>query len=114
MELIERANFLEELQAKFEVVAASEGHCVLVSGEAGIGKTSLIKTFCSAIKDESKIFQGTCDSLFTPRPLAPVYDILWQMKKDNGELAGDVPGKATLFTHLYQELERQEGTTVII
>ena len=48
MELIERDGFFDLLQAKFETVSEGEGHCVFVSGEAGIGKTSLIKTFCKA------------------------------------------------------------------
>lgn len=38
MELIERATFLTSLQLQFEKVVAGEGHCVFVSGEAGIGK----------------------------------------------------------------------------
>ena len=40
MELIERDGFLEILQAQFKNLALGEGHCVFVSGEAGIGKTS--------------------------------------------------------------------------
>ena len=82
MELIERDGFLRSLETKFESVTGGEGHCILLSGEAGIGKTSLIKSFYKEKKDHYKIYQGTCDALFTPRPLAPIYDIILQIQKD--------------------------------
>ena len=68
MELIERAGFLTILQSKFKNIAAGEGHCVFVTGEAGMGKTSLVKTFGKELKAKCNIYQGTCDALFTPRP----------------------------------------------
>src|ERR1700709_2634364 len=81
MELIERAGFLATLQKEFANIAEGEGHCIFVSGEAGIGKTSLIKAFCKELKPRYNIYQGTCDALFTPRPLPPLYDILLQIRK---------------------------------
>ena len=69
MELIERDSFLTALQSQFENVSEGEGHCIFVSGEAGIGKTSLVKAFCNEVKNKCNIYQGTCDALFTPRPL---------------------------------------------
>ena len=50
MELIERAGVLASLQTTFKNVAEGEGHCIFISGEAGIGKTSLVKAFCKATK----------------------------------------------------------------
>src|SRR5688572_29401497 len=79
MELIERNNFLSVMDAEFNKVADGEGHCIFLSGEAGIGKTALIKLFSKKADKKCKIYQGTCDALFSPRPLGPVFDILWQM-----------------------------------
>jgi hypothetical protein len=42
MELVERAGFLEQLQKKAAAVTDGEGHCVFISGEAGIGKKSFL------------------------------------------------------------------------
>lgn len=50
MELIERDDFLALLQAQFNNVESGEGHCIFVSGEAGIGKTAMIKSFCKEQK----------------------------------------------------------------
>ncbi|HET6768118.1 MAG TPA: AAA family ATPase, partial [Chitinophagaceae bacterium] len=114
MELIERRKFLSLMHSKFENVKASEGHCILVSGEAGIGKTSLVKTFCKPVKKECRIYQGTCDALFTPRPLGPVFDIVWQMHGLGWEHSVNISDRSALFTRFYYELENQQETTIII
>ena len=62
MELIERDPFLAALQMHFEKAASEEGHCIFVTGEAGIGKTSLVKAFC---KEQN----GDCT--FTRVPVMP-------------------------------------------
>ena len=52
------------------------GRVVLVTGEAGIGKTSLVRRF----RDESPrtVLWGECDAMRTPRPLGPVRDMARQ------------------------------------
>jgi DNA-binding CsgD family transcriptional regulator len=47
---------------------------VLIAGEAGIGKTSLLRAFRDANADAAT-FRGGCDPLFTPRPLAPFLEL---------------------------------------
>jgi DNA-binding CsgD family transcriptional regulator len=114
MELIERDDFLNLLQTKFESVKNGEGHCVLLCGEAGIGKTSLLKGFCKENKGSCKIYQGICDALFTPRPLAPVYDIVWQMRGRSGEDSFDMTDRAALFGQILHKLENQAGAALVI
>src|SRR5690348_2946675 len=104
IELIERAELLDSLQIKFESVVDGEGHCILLSGEAGIGKTSLVKAFCKEKKNVCKVYQGTCDALFTPRPLAPIYDIIWQIRSDAPGSNLDVSNRSVLFNQLFHEL----------
>jgi MoxR-like ATPase len=45
MELIERGAYLADLREHLAAAAAGNGRLVLVSGEAGIGKTSLVRAF---------------------------------------------------------------------
>lgn len=114
MELIERDRFLHLMQSKFENIAAGEGHCIFVSGEAGIGKTALIKAFCKELKTRCNIYQGTCDALFTPRPLAALYDILLQARHDLPENIGDIADRTAFFTKFFQALKNQSETSLIV
>ncbi|HYJ38505.1 MAG TPA: AAA family ATPase, partial [Chitinophagaceae bacterium] len=114
MELIERAGFLSVLHSRFENVAEGEGHCVFVSGEAGIGKTSLLKAFAKELKQDANIFQGTCDALFTPRPLAPIYDIWLQMRNDLPDYSGNIEDRTSFFTRFFHELKNQPGISLLI
>jgi DNA-binding CsgD family transcriptional regulator len=114
MELIEREGFLKSLRTKFEDIAEGEGHCILLSGEAGIGKTSLVRAFCKEIKNNCIIYHGTCDALFTPRPLAPLYDIICQISNDLWENSGEIADRAGLFIRVFHELDSQRRATLIV
>ncbi len=112
--LIERAGFLTKLQSKFNDVAQGEGHCILVSGESGIGKTSLVRAFCQEKKANANIYLGSCDALFTPRPLAPLYDILWQLGNEALKKDGNIDDRAGLFAQFFHQLGDQQGTTLLV
>jgi predicted ATPase/DNA-binding CsgD family transcriptional regulator len=53
----------------------SAGRLVFLCGEAGIGKTLLLRHFCDQLPVETQALWGSCDPLFTPRPLGPLVDI---------------------------------------
>jgi predicted ATPase len=76
MQLIERESLLTFLQTQLKNVSEGDGHCVCVSGEAGIGKTALVKAFCKQQQDNCNKYFGLCYALSTPHPLAPLYYII--------------------------------------
>src|SRR5215211_7592573 len=98
MELLEREQFSAELEAIFSDVAAGNGRFVLVSGEAGIGKTSLIEQFAEAHPAQARLLWGACDALFTPRPLGPLYDIARQTQGNLRELLEEGAPRASIFS----------------
>ncbi len=114
MELIERDGFLTALRSQFELVSEGEGHTIFIGGEAGIGKTSLIKTFCNEVKNKCSIYQGICDALFTPRPLAPLYDVLLQLGKTIPEGNIDITNRTAFFTNFLHELSDGKKVTLVV
>jgi ATP/maltotriose-dependent transcriptional regulator MalT len=114
MELIERDEFLALLQNHLRNIKQGEGHCVFLSGEAGIGKTSLVKMFCKLEKENCDIYQGACDALYTPRPLAPLYDIIWQISSSLWQGNHTIEERSDLFARFFRELKSKKETIVII
>src|SRR4051794_22893586 len=75
-ELHERSEELGALRAMLAAVTRDRrGRIALVHGEAGIGKTSLVRRFCDDIASSTDVLWGRCDELFTPRPLGPFMEI---------------------------------------
>lgn len=103
------------LKARFNNAAAGEGHCIFINGEAGIGKTSLVKAFCKHHKNDSTIYKGMCDALFTPRPLAPFYDIALQVSNNAGWLKNEsITDRPLLFANFFRELNTRQGPVIIV
>jgi DNA-binding NarL/FixJ family response regulator len=72
--LLEREVFLAALAEYAADAAAGDGRLVVVTGEAGIGKTSLVDGFRASRPDIDWLWSA-CDGGFTPRPLGPLHEI---------------------------------------
>ncbi|NTU62940.1 MAG: ATP-binding protein, partial [Chloroflexi bacterium] len=62
MELLERESYLSELHILLGKAAGGDGRMVLINGEAGIGKTSLIERFAHD-QHQARVLWGVCDLL---------------------------------------------------
>jgi DNA-binding CsgD family transcriptional regulator len=72
---LEREIELELLGGVLARVEVSGGQVVLVRGEAGIGKSALVKAFVEANGRNAHVYYGVCDDLLIPRALGPFWDI---------------------------------------
>ena len=111
--LLERDTFLASLCADLETAAAGAGRCVLVSGEAGIGKTSLLEHFVR-VHPATRVLWGACEALFTPHPLGPLHDLARQSGGRLGKLLGDGSERAVLFSAVFDELAKSPAPTLLI
>jgi DNA-binding CsgD family transcriptional regulator/tetratricopeptide (TPR) repeat protein len=72
--LLERQAELAALEAALGQAARGQGSTALVLGEAGIGKSSLVRAFLAAIGGDVQVLSGAGEDLLTPRALGPVRD----------------------------------------
>lgn len=78
MKLLERDDMLAQLQAQWCEAAAGPGRLVFVEGEAGIGKTSLLRAFSSRLDGSVPLRWGACEAMLAPQPLGVLEDIARQ------------------------------------
>ncbi|MHC1562618.1 AAA family ATPase [Actinomycetospora sp. C-140] len=70
--LLERTEELGTLGAALASAASGHGSVVLVAGEAGIGKSTLIRSFTAGLGAGTRVLAGACDDLITPRTLGAI------------------------------------------
>src|SRR4029450_12233465 len=113
MELLERDHALCQLDAALEDATAGQGRIVLVSGEAGIGKTSLIERFIATHRASARVLWGACDALFTPRPLGPLHDIAARMQGDLLTLLTAQANRTVIFSSFLNDLQQHQSIVVL-
>jgi DNA-binding CsgD family transcriptional regulator len=111
--LLEREAFLASLAEDLESAASGTGRTVLVSGEAGIGKTSLLEGFISA-KPTEHVLWGGCEALFTPHPLGPLYDLALEPHGPLRRMLTDGTDRAALFAAVFDELSKPPAPALLI
>src|SRR5262245_45381804 len=78
-DLLERDELLAALAGSLD----EGGRLVFVGGEAGVGKTTLVRSFAG--QGDCVVLLGSCESLATPSPFGPFADIA---ASTGGALAG--------------------------
>jgi predicted ATPase len=114
MELLERDRYFEQLSELFHTATSGHGRTVLVSGEAGIGKTTLVEQFVSQECRGARVLWGACEALFTPRPLGPLYDIAAQTRGTLLTLINRDTPRPMVFSALLDELRMSAIPTVVV
>jgi DNA-binding NarL/FixJ family response regulator len=113
MELLERELFLDALADYASDATSGNGRLVLVTGEAGIGKTTLVDEFCKARSDVRWLW-GACDGGFTPRPLGPLHEIASAAGGRLRELFSTDTDRNELFSAFGELLAGDDGPVGIV
>jgi DNA-binding CsgD family transcriptional regulator/tetratricopeptide (TPR) repeat protein len=114
MELLERASYLSELEGLLRRAATGEGHLVLLGGEAGVGKSTLVRHICTEVPRDTRAFTGFCDPFSTPRPLGPLIDIANTLNGNLEHLVVTAAPRHVLFSAFLFELEREPTPTLVV
>jgi len=113
VELLERQSQLGALHEYVADVTAGDGRLVLISGEAGVGKSSLIEQLEGEDTSTAQWYVGACDGLFTPRALGPLRDIAAQAGGELAALVSDGASREALFTGLLHQLQ-ESGPSILV
>ena len=113
MEIVERDAALLTFDRQLAQTRLAGGHVLLVSGEAGIGKTTLLKA-CAARRGDAALWWGACDSLETPHPLAPLHDIARGTDVAFRALLQPGHARAELFEAVLTTLQQSRAPVVAI
>jgi DNA-binding CsgD family transcriptional regulator/energy-coupling factor transporter ATP-binding protein EcfA2 len=70
-----RSEQLATLETAYAAVSAGQGQLVLIYGEPGAGKSTLVTQFSRRLAPDRDLLVGYCDPLSTPRPAGPLVDI---------------------------------------
>ena len=111
-ELYERSDALGALRAALDAARDGHGQLILVCGEAGAGKTALLRRFARDTDGTARWLWGNCDPLFTPSPLGPFLDIADQLAGEFGELV-KTGAKPPQLVHAFMRELGAGGTDVV-
>jgi DNA-binding CsgD family transcriptional regulator/tetratricopeptide (TPR) repeat protein len=113
--LLERQAELQMLGTAVERAGTGRGSAVLVLGEAGIGKTSLVRAFLAAAAGQARVHVGVCEDLLTPRALGPLRDAA--RSAADGPLAVALSPRADpdlVFAAVHDELASPPSPAVLV
>src|SRR5450631_1342985 len=114
MQLLERQEQLDTLTRSFAEARAGTGKLILITGEAGLGKSSLVEQFVAESKRHARVLWGACDALDTPRALGPVHEIAAQTSIFDGHATLPNESRDWLFGSLFAQLVPPQRTSVVV
>ncbi|OAP41442.1 LuxR family transcriptional regulator [Sinorhizobium glycinis] len=112
--LLDREGPLEALRRAVRSAAVGHGSTVLVEGEAGIGKTSLLREFAEHADKGCRTLWGWCEALFTPCPLGPLQDMGQLLDPRVAALLDQAAPPERLFPALLNMLQHAGDVIVLI
>jgi DNA-binding SARP family transcriptional activator/tetratricopeptide (TPR) repeat protein len=113
--LVGRARELGTLDAAFAVAAGGGVALVLIEGDAGIGKTTLVEAWSQVAGGDAVVLWGRCDPLGRDLPLQPVADALADHLRaiGGGRAAAVVGDEAATLAPLLGPLTGAPATVVV-
>src|SRR6266576_2451391 len=112
--ILERDAELSALAHAAREAADRRGSVVLVMGEAGIGKSSLVEALRSHLPAEGRLLIGYCADLATPRTLGPFRDLVGSVGTELSRAVTDGSERDRVLTALRAELTWPEHPTVLV
>jgi DNA-binding CsgD family transcriptional regulator len=92
--LLERDTALATVAVELAAASAGQGRVVLLRGEAGIGKTTVVDAVTGAVPAGVRSICGGCDPLSTPFPMGPIIECAAQLGADGIQVQAAINDRA--------------------
>ncbi|MGQ4386910.1 ATP-binding protein [Streptomyces sp. SAS_270] len=112
--ILERDEELGQLAAAARKAADGAGSVALVFGEAGIGKSSLVKALPEVLPPDVRVLLGECDDLATRRPLGPFRDLVGSVGTELARALTEGGDRHRVYDALRAELNRAPHPAVLV
>jgi DNA-binding CsgD family transcriptional regulator len=111
--LLERERELAVVAQAIRAASSRHGSVVLVSGEAGIGKSSVVSAVRSLLDERGRLLVGRCDDLALPRILGPFHDLVGSVGPRLTAALADPANREAILGALVAELDSPGHATVL-
>lgn len=111
--LLERSAQLDFLLNRLAMAQRGQGSTIVLSGEAGIGKTSLLAAF-AALLDSVCLLRGACEASGATQPLGPLFDMAAGLTAPVASLLFEEAAPARLFTALLLMIQQSRDVVVMM
>ena len=105
MPLLERNHQLDRLAAAFDRTRLGRGSLMLLHGEAGAGKTTVVEHFVDSLPSTAALMLAACEPLFAARPLGPLLDVINMLPPRLAASIRDGDVTKNLFSDLLNHLQ---------
>jgi ATP/maltotriose-dependent transcriptional regulator MalT len=112
--LLERDAELEVLVRAVDDAGEGRSSVVLLLGEAGIGKTSLLRNFLESVENRARVLVGSCDDLLTPRTFGPLRDATVDHPGPLADALAEDSDQEAVYQALRLELQPRGQPTVLV
>lgn len=104
-----RREQLDLLKTRWRATRTGQGSTVLVAGDAGLGKSRLVKEFCeSGVGEHGVVVVGECLE-YAPGPFAPFVDVLRALIRDRPEALRDALAVRRILSSLFPEFSTPDA-----
>jgi DNA-binding CsgD family transcriptional regulator/tetratricopeptide (TPR) repeat protein len=112
--VLEREGLLATLDARLGEAARGAGSLLAIGGEAGVGKSTLVRSFCDAHRGRAVVAWGACDAMATARPLGPLHDIARLIGGRLAEVTGGDADRHSVFTAFLDVLCPPRAPVIVV
>jgi len=112
--LLERDVQLGTLVGVVAEGGAGRGSTALITGEAGIGKTSLVRALAERVGGGARVLEAACDDLVASRTLGPLHDAAAGTDGPLAAALADDGPVDRVFAALLEELGEERPTVLVV